>query len=465
VNQPGTLPSSFRDPSGFVFLRDGVIYRQVNRIHREHYDRLMEAGLYDALVREGLLVAHEEVDLGPAPSPDAYKVLRPESVEFVSYPYEWSFSQLQDAALLTLRAQRLALKHGMSLRDATAYNVQFRGPRPVLIDTLSFEVLQEGRPWVAYRQFCQHFLAPLALMGYRDLRLGRLSLSHMDGIPLDLATTMLPLRARLRPGLLMHIFLHARSQRRHRDDETAAPERGQRRFGERAFQGLIDSLDKAVGGVRLRRTDRHWVEYYARATHYSTESLEHKATLVTRFIEEVSPSTVWDLGSNTGLFGRIAAGRGIETVCLEMDGACVEENYRRARENDEAHLLPLVTDFDNPSPAIGWANEERASLKERGPADLALALALVHHLAITNNVPLDRIAEFLCVLCDHLVVEFVPKQDEKVQRLLSSREDIFADYTHEGFERAFKEWFDIRAVEQIRGSERVLYLMEARREV
>jgi len=463
VNQPKILPSSFRDPSGFVFLREGVLHRQVNQIYREHYDRLAESGLYDALVGEGLLVAHEEVALELAHSPDAYKVLRPETIGFVSYPYEWSFSQLQDAALLTLRTQRIALEHGMSLRDASAYNVQFRGPRPVLIDTLSFEVLREGRPWIAYRQFCQHFLAPLALMGCCDLRLGRLSLGYIDGIPLDLAATMLPLRARLKPGLLVHLLLHARSQRRYRDIEPAAFERRQRPFGERAFQGLIQSLEKAVRGVRLRRTDRNWVEYYARATHYTNEALEHKIALVTRFIDEVAPSTVWDLGSNTGLFGRLAAERGAETVCLEMDAACVEENYRRAREKDEAHLLPIVADFDNPSPAVGWANEERASLGERGPADLALALALVHHLAIVNNVPLARIAEFLSGLCSQLVIEFVPKGDEKVQGLLRSREDIFVDYSHEGFERAFKEWFDVQAVEPIQDSERVLYLMKARR--
>jgi hypothetical protein len=462
VNEPHILRSSFRDPSGFVFLRDGALCRQVNKIHSEHYDRFVESGLYDALVRDGSLVAHEEIGLDRAYSSDAYKVLRPVPVDFVSYPYEWSFSQLQDAALLTLRAQRIAMKHGMSLRDATAYNVQFRGVRPVLIDTLSFEVLPEGRPWVAYRQFCQHFLAPLALMGFRDLRLGRLSLGHIDGIPLDLAATLLPWRARLRPGLLMHLFLHARSQRRHRDEGRSSTGRRQRDFGARAFQGLVDSLEKAVAGIRLRRTDRQWVDYYTRATHYSSQALEHKIALLTQFIDEAAPATVWDLGSNTGLFGRIAAERGIQTVCLEMDPACVEESYRRARDNDEANVLPLVADFENPSPAIGWANEERASLIERGPADLALALALIHHLAISNNVPLGRIAEFFARVCLRLVIEFVPKQDEKVQQLLRRRDDIFANYSQEGFERAFGDWFDIQAAERIRGSERVLYLMKVR---
>jgi hypothetical protein len=209
------LPSSFRDPSGFVFVRDGVLYRQVNRVHREHYDRLMASGLYERLATDGLLVPHEEDDAVPAAPDLAYKVLRPERVPFVSYPYEWCFGQLKAAALATLAIQRTALDFGMSLRDASAYNIQFLQGKPTHIDTLSFETLREGEPWVAYRQFCQHFLAPLVLSRYRDARLGQLSRVHLDGIPLDLATGLLPWRARLHPPLLLHLFLHARRQRRH----------------------------------------------------------------------------------------------------------------------------------------------------------------------------------------------------------------------------------------------------------
>jgi len=195
------LSSSFRDPSGFLFTREGVLYRQVDRRHAEHYDLLMSSGLYEALVSEGSLVPHEEVDEAPA-GPGAHRVIRPERIPFVSYPYEWCFSQLRDAALVTLEIQRRAMSFGMSLRDATAFNVQFRAGRPIFIDTLSFERLPEGRPWIAYRQFCQHFLAPLALARYRDVRLLQLTRDHLDGVPLDLAAELLPGRARLRLPLL-----------------------------------------------------------------------------------------------------------------------------------------------------------------------------------------------------------------------------------------------------------------------
>src|SRR5687768_15426546 len=170
----GQLSASFRDPSGFLFSRDGVLYRQVNRRYEQGYARLMESGLYDRLVKAGLLIPHVEVDQAPAESDLSHKVIQPEHVPFISYPYEWSFSQLKDAALATLSIQRRSLKVGMSLKDASAYNIQFVRGKATLIDTLSFETYKEGQPWVAYRQFCQHFLAPLALMALKDVRLNQL---------------------------------------------------------------------------------------------------------------------------------------------------------------------------------------------------------------------------------------------------------------------------------------------------
>ena len=205
---------SFRDPSGFVYIRKDQIYRQVNRSYQENYDHLMRSGLYDALLRDELLIPHQEVQVSAGMTDEAYKVIQPERISFTSYPYEWCFSQLKDAALLTLRIQSLALEFGMSLKDASAYNVQFRHGRPILIDTLSFEKYAQGKPWVAYRQFCQQFLAPLALMSRKDVRLRRLISVFLDGVPLDLASKLLPLSTWANFGLLSHIHLQAKAQRR-----------------------------------------------------------------------------------------------------------------------------------------------------------------------------------------------------------------------------------------------------------
>jgi len=449
------LPSSFRDPSGFLFQRDGVIYRQVNLVYREDYDRLMESGLYRALVDDDLLIPHREVDIEPSVPELCYKVLQPEAISFISYPYEWCFSQLKDAALATLRIQRKALEFGMSLKDSSAYNIQFRNGRPVFIDTLSFGTYGEGEPWVAYRQFCQHFLAPLAVMSYRDVRLSQLFRVHIDGLPLDLASSLLPWRTRLRFSLLSHIHLHARSQKHFADRPVDVK---QRKVGRYALLGIINSLESAVKGLRWRAGGTEWADYY-QDTNYSTQAFEDKKKIVAGFLERVAPAVAWDLGGNVGVFSRLASERGVNTVCFDVDPAAVERNYLFCRQSGETGMLPLVLDLTNPSPGIGWEGRERMSLQERGPAEVVLALALVHHLAISNNVPLPRIAGFLSDICRWLIVEFVPKSDSQVQRLLATREDVFADYSREAFEEEFSKLFDIMDIVPIQDSERTLYLM------
>lgn len=444
--------SSFRDPSGFLFQRDGTLLRQVNPSYAEHYDRLIASGLYELLTERGWLVPHEEVAEAPA-AETAHRVLRPQELPFISYPYEWSFSQYRDAALLTLDIQLAALERGMTLKDASAYNVQFLGSRPLLIDTLSFETYEAGRPWVAYRQFCQHFLAPLALMSYRDVRLAQLMHSQIDGIPLDLAATLMPRRARLKFGLLSHLFLHAKSQ-----SKMAHSKRDAKSFkvSEMALKGLITSLRNAVAKLDWKLPDSEWGDYYE-DTNYSEDSATHKAELVAAAIEAIDPASVWDLGANDGRFSRLASDRGIATVAFDIDPVAVEKNYLTAREAKDERLLALRIDLANPSPALGWDHAERSSLAERGPVDTVIALALIHHLAIGNNVPLDRIADFLARLGRTLIIEWVPKEDSQVQRLLASREDVFPGYTEEGFVEAFSSRFAVERQDPIRDSHRVLY--------
>lgn len=452
------VAGSFRDPSGFVFTRGGVIHRQVNTIHREEYDRLQSSGLYDALVGRGLLIPHTEVDLAAAAASGAYKVLRPEPVEFIAYPYEWCFSQLKDAALATLEIQDLALQHGMSLRDASAFNIQFHRGRPIFIDTLSFEAVPQGRPWVAYRQFCQQFLAPLALMSLVDVRMGQLSRVHLDGVPLDLASTLLPRTTRLRPGLLMHLHAHAKSQSQHAGDVSSAQKVRTRQVSDRALRGLVDNLRSTIQRLDWQPQQTEWVDYYA-GDSYSEAAFQHKTALVTKFVEQVAPHTAWDLGANTGRHSRIASDAGAFTVAFDVDPGAVEVGYRQMKAEGQERLLPLILDLTNPSPAIGWDNGERLSLAQRGPVDLVMALALIHHLAISNNVPLERIARSLAQLGSSHIIEFVPKSDPKVQVLLASRPDIFPDYHLEGFEAAMTKHFTVEQKEPVQGTDRTLFLL------
>jgi hypothetical protein len=347
--------------------------------------------------------------------------------------------------------------------------VQFHRGRPVLVDTLSFERLPEGRPWVAYRQFCQHFLAPLALMSYRDPRLGLLLRDHLDGVPLDLAASLLPRRAQTRPPLQLHLFLHAKAQRRHAGDGAdraggagRASPASRRGFGLQAFRGLLDSLRKGVEGLGVPEPVGAWADYESEATHYAEVARHRKEEVVAGWIDRTEPASVWDLGANVGRFSRMASTRGIDTVAFDLDAAAVDRNYAAAREEGDEHLLPLVMDLTNPSPGLGWDGRERASLAERGPAGLALGLALVHHLAIGNNVPLPMVMRTFAEFARRAVIEFVPKDDEKVRTLLATREDVFPGYTVEGFEAAAGAVFEIEDREPLPESGRVLYLLRSR---
>ncbi len=452
------IGASFRDPSGFIFKRNSVLYRQVNASYAKAYDFLISSGLYESLRKEGKLVAHIETDEAPADPSLSYKVIRPDLIPTISYPFEWSFSQLKDAALLTLSIARMAVQKGMILKDASAYNIQFDDGIPVLIDTLSFDIYREGQLWDGYRQFCQHFLAPLSLASLVDIRLTQLLRVYIDGIPLDLTSELLPGKTKVGlSGLALHIHMHANAQKRY-SDKRDVPTSGMS-LGKIALLNLYDSLEKTIQSLKWEPKGTEWGNYYD-ATNYSDDSLKQKGEIVARMIEMVEPKTVWDLGANNGLFSREASRRGIVTTASDIDPAAVEQDYLAIKHTKEKNLLPLVIDLTNPSSALGWANRERDSLLERGPVDLVMALALIHHLAISNNVPLDAVADFFGQAGRWAIVEFVPKSDSQVKRLLSTRKDIFDRYNEKGFEQAFSKFFNLVKKEAIPGSKRTLYLFK-----
>lgn len=453
------LGASFRDPSGFVYSREGRLYRQVNEVFAEEFEACTSSGLYDALIRDRLLVPHRLADPALAATPGAYAVIEPERLPFISYPYEWCFGELRDAALLTLDVQLRALEQGFVLRDASAYNVQFVDGRPVFIDTLSFERYREGEPWAAYKQFCEHFLVPLTLMATRDVRCGLLLRDCLDGIPLELGSALLPRRTWADPRTLWHIHLHARAQRKYSETSVSSVV-GTRKMSKAALVALIGNLRGAVARLEWRPAGTQWADYVD-ATNYSEAAASSKQQLVRQFLCRAAPATVWDVGANTGVYSRVAREVAPFVVAFDIDPAAVERNYRTVRAREETGILPLVLDFTNPSPALGWAHRERMSLAERGPADAVMALALVHHLAIAGNVPLDHVAEFLARLGRTLVIEFVAKSDSQVQRLLRNRPDIFPDYTPEGFERAFGRYFQLDDRQRVDDADRWLYLMTA----
>jgi hypothetical protein len=468
---PNADPGSFRDPSGTVFSCEGKVFRQVNPCYREQYDSLIASGLYNKLVRQKLLVAHNEVDRTGIDE-HAYLVLEPELIPLISYPYEWCFGQLKDAALTTLRIHRLAMEHGMILKDASAYNIQFLRGKAMHIDTLSFDFYKEGEPWVAYGQFCRHFLAPLFLMVYTDVRLSQLMRVYIDGVPLDLASKLLGGKGGF--AAKAHIKWHARSIQRHSGAGAAkqvserasvqSPEQAsKRRFTVSKFKmtAMIDSLISIVEKLELRNVITEWGDYYNR-TNYTESASGSKKSIVSGFLNKVSPKITWDFGANDGTYSAFALQNDDSFVAaFDIDPVAVERNYSEVKRTGR-NMLPLLLDLTNPSPSIGFACRERGSLESRQRPDCILMLAVIHHLAISNNLPLGNVAKWLASICDNLIIEFVPKSDSQVQVLLATRDDIFPEYTMEGFERAFGDYFAVVESSAVESSERVVYLMRRR---
>lgn len=450
--------SSFRDPSGTVFAKDGIIYRQINHCYIKQYHYLMQSGLYDALKRTGALVSHEEVNISGI-TKDCVSVIRPGKIPFISYPYEWTFGQLRDAALLTLRIHRKALEHGMILKDASAYNIQFKNGNPVMIDTLSFDFYQQGMPWVAYGQFCRHFLAPLLLMCNVDVRLNRLLSLYIDGIPLDLASSLLKRRGGF--FTIQHIHWHAKFVAKHAEDGKKSKGIKAIKISKANHIALIESLIRGVEKLKLKNIQTEWSAYYSHAN-YSDTSADHKKVLVRAFLQEIQPASVWDLGANDGTYSRLALEQKAHVAAFDIDPVAVERNYSLIKR-ENLNMLPLVLDLTNPSSDIGFANRERGTIDKRQKPDCIMALALIHHLAISNNLPFNKLATWLAEICRHLIIEFVPKEDSQVQVLLATRVDIFSDYTRENFEVAFNSQFILRRLENIEGSCRTLYWYERKK--
>lgn len=447
--------SSFRDRSGFLFFYEKNLYRAINSSYKEDYDQLMSSGLYKKLVELNLLVSHKEIDNLDVDF-DYYKIIMPEYIPFISYPYEWSFNQLKDAALTTLKIQKISMKYDVTLKDASGYNIQFLRGKPVLIDSLSFEKYHEGQIWKPYKQFCQHFLAPIALMAKKDVRFGQLLKLYIDGLPLDLTAKILPKTTFGNFGLAAHIHAHSKSQMHYEDKDIKIKERT---ISKRSLEGIIESLMSSIKKLSWEPKKTEWGDYYS-DTNYSNEAFEEKKQIIIDALDMIKPSSVFDLGANTGIFSRLSSNKNIPTISFDIDPLAVEKNYLKSKQENEENILPLILDLTNPSPAIGWGNIERKSIIGRSSSDLILALALIHHLVISNNIPLDRLAQLFSELGQYLLIEFIPKSDSQVQRLLLTREDIFDKYDQEHFEEDFSKFFEIIQSKKISDSTRSIYIMK-----
>ncbi len=454
-------PGSFRDRSARVFIQDGEVLRGLNERALDQWNALSATAFFRRFVAEGGLIPTERLD--PSQHPLAASagewaaVLRHDTIPFVSYPYEWSFGMLRDAALLQLDLLIAALDEGMTLKDASAYNVQWRGAKPVFVDIASFERRPAGEPWIGYRQFCQLFLYPLLLTAYRDIPFHPWLRGSLEGIEPESCLNALGLGARLRPGVLSHVYLQARAQSAYgatrRDVKADLRAAG---FDSRLIKANAARLRKLIAGLAWKRGRSTWSEY-TKCGHYEAADAEAKRRFVGKAAAAGGRRLVWDLGCNTGAFSRIAAEHAPHVVAIDADHLAIERLYQALKAEGNTRILPLVGNLADPSPDLGWRNRERKRLAARGRPDLVLALALIHHVVIGANIPLGEFVDWLADFGADIVIEFVTREDPMVEVLLRNKEDQYADYQLDVFERCLLSRCEVLEREPLGSGTRVMY--------
>ena len=430
-------PGSFRDPGGRVYSDGARIFRTVNQPNAEAYQQARDSGLLARLAERNLLLGTEERDrkLIGAAGKSAVHLLEHPRIPFISYPYEWSASLLRKAALHHLDTQLEALERGFTMSDATAYNVQFVGPKPVFIDHLSFRPYRDGEIWAGHRQFCTQFLNPLILWSRFGIAPNHWYRGSQEGIaPEDLAPLM-RLRDRFSWTILTHVVAQAALQNRSVRSGMAAGQHRSAKLPKAGFQGMLQGLRSFIAGTAPKREATVWGDY-AGNNSYGDAEAQAKRAFVQDMAAAVKPKLMFDLGCNSGDYSIAALEAGANYVVgFDFDFGALETALERA-DQGKHNFLPLWLDAANPSPSQGWGQAERKGLKERSKADAVVALAFIHHIAIGKNVPLDMVVDWIMAMAPQGIIEFPPKSDPMVQCLLSQRDDIFPDYTEEAFRAA-----------------------------
>lgn len=433
-------PNSIHDPDGYIVRQGNKLLRIISSEYLPHYEFLMESELYHNLVSKEWLLPHKKLE--------EVVTLEPKLVPFISYPYEWSFSQLKDTALLTLNIQKMALEYGMTLKDAPASNIQFINGKPILIDITSFETYQEGKPWQAYRQFCEGFLAPLALASYVLVGTSEWLKAYPDGMPIKLATKLIPKRHFI-SELGLHLYLHSKFK------SKALPKKSH--ISKKRLQNIINSLYRTIKRLPLPKDSTLWRNYYSGSSNYSKTAIKAKEQAIKEALSIAMPDKVLDLGCNEGFYTVQIAKEVNKVVAIDSDYQAIDSLYRMHNKN----ILPLVADICNPSPASGWLNTERDSLLTRLQAfepSMVVALALIHHLCLKSSISLNLIADFFQGLGKWLLIEFVPEYDEQVVGMTATI-DTHYPYNQNALLKAFSNYYSIEREWILVDSQRTLYLM------
>jgi len=449
--------ASFRDPSGFMFHDGDTLRRVINPIYFPQYNELTKSGFFKTLIKNKLLISHEETSVS-----EEKIVITPENIPFITNPYEWGFEQYKQAALLTLKIQKFALSKGFILKDASAYNVTFHKGKPIFIDTLSFDFYKEGTPWRAYKQFITHFLGPLVLAKYHGNEVFNMMQSFIDGIPVKIIASMLPRRTKLSSVLYPNIHLLAKMESKHSEDYKSETKIA--KLSKKAQNNIISSLYNYIQKLSFKE-ESEWGEYYSK-TNYDKDAFDTKKNLIREWVSPLNPEKLIDIGGNDGTFARTVQDIVKDIIVTDIDSNAVDYNFKQVLKNKEENMLPFVCDVLQPAPGIGFNNTERSSLinrlQEYAP-DVTMALALIHHITLSGNVPFEKSAAFFAKFSNNLIIEFPTREDSWVESLLVRKREFinhFDFYNKTNFEKGYGTYFDLLKKEKVTGTKRILYLFK-----
>jgi SAM-dependent methyltransferase len=463
------VPGSFRDRNNRVYDNGKTIIRGISRQALNHWNDLAGTSFFKSLSAEKKVIGTKLA--APENIPDGWPAaLIHDRVPFVSYPYEWPFGMLKDAAILHLDILERAYSHGWILKDSSSYNIQWMGSQPVFIDIPSFEPYKKGEPWTGYRQFCMMFLIPLMLQAYKNIDYRNLLRSNLEGIDPALANQIISGFSRFRRGVFSNVYLHskfqARSARQELNEAKKLTEDSGREVqktknvnhSDAMILGTIQGLSRLVKKLKLPNFQTSWGSYEVDHS-YSETSLSAKEKFVDKYAGSKRRALVWDLGCNTGNFSRICSRHSDYVISLDGDFNAIERLYRREKKKSDSNILPLVMNLSNISPNQGWRGRERMSLEERGRPDLVVCLALIHHMVISANIPLAEYIEWLHSLGAEVIIEFVGISDSMSQILIRNRVNQYEDLTHENFEKVISQFFVVNDSELLKGGDRKIYYL------
>ena len=389
--------------------------------------------------------------------PTEYKKLLVEKIPFISYPYEWSFNQFKDALLLTLKIQKISIQYGMTLKDATPYNIQFKNNKPIFIDTLSFELIKEENYfWKPYKQFCEMFLGPICLMKHVDHSTNKLLINYINGIPLWLVNKLMPLKNKFSLTVFTHIVLH--NLIKVNLSSNSSKEEKKSTLSKTKHLNIIDQLEDYVSKLKAPKTNTEWANYNEETLNEKEEYVIDKEKTVLTFLKHEKYNICWDVGSNDGFFSYLIAKDNTENlISFDIDWRCVDKNYLTCKEQNINNVFPIVLDLSNPSPAIGWLNLERSSTFERfGSPDLICCFAIIHHI-INSGIPFDKFIDFLSISKKDVLIEFIPISDPKCKIIFESRDEDFQYPSLEQFENTVSRSFQILGTHELEKTNRVLF--------